>query len=69
MESTEMSVVQYQILVNVEDQYCLWPADLRLPDGWQSVGPKGDKRKCLDYIAEVWLDQRPRTLRETSQAS
>jgi MbtH protein len=54
---------QYQVLRNDEDQYSLWLADLAIPAGWHSVGMRGTKQECTDYVDEVWTDMRPRSLR------
>jgi MbtH protein len=54
----------YTILVNDEEQYCLWLADLEIPAGWRSVGKTGKKAECLDYVNEVWTDMRPLSLRK-----
>jgi MbtH protein len=53
----------YQVVVNHEEQYSIWPADRELPLGWQSAGKTGTKAECLDYIKEVWTDMRPLSLR------
>lgn len=57
----------YQVVVNHEEQYSLWPAYKDIPGGWQAVGPKGLKQECLDYIKEVWTDMRPLSLRQHMQ--
>ncbi|MFI0817469.1 MbtH family protein [Streptomyces sp. NPDC021098] len=59
---------RYQVLRNDEDQYSLWPADLDVPDGWQTVGKEGTKEECSAYVDEVWTDMRPRSLRERMAA-
>jgi MbtH protein len=56
--------VVYDVVVNDEEQYSIWPADSPLPDGWEAVGKRGSKDECLDHIEEVWTDLRPRSLRE-----
>jgi len=53
----------YQVVVNHEEQYALWPAHLPLPDGWRPGGRTGDRQECLEYVAEVWTDLRPLSLR------
>lgn len=52
------------VLVNPEGQYSLWPTFQEIPRGWQEVGPKGDKKTCLDWIQENWTDMRPKSLVE-----
>jgi MbtH protein len=56
--------IQYQVLVNDEEQYSLWPASHEVPAGWRSAGKEGSKQECMDYVDEVWTDMRPRSLRE-----
>lgn len=53
----------YQVVVNHEEQYALWPARLPLPDGWRPGGRIGGRQACLEYVAEVWTDLRPLSLR------
>jgi MbtH protein len=54
----------YRAVVNDEEQYSIWPADRELPLGWREAGRVGTKQECLDYIAEVWTDMRPLSLRK-----
>ena len=49
----------YQVVINHEEQYSLWPKDLQVPTGWKSVGVSGNKQACTRYIEEVWTDLRP----------
>lgn len=58
----------YRAVVNHEEQYSIWPADRDLPLGWRDAGKTGAKRECLDYIAEVWTDMRPLSLRKQMDA-
>jgi MbtH protein len=53
----------YNVVVNHEEQYSIWPADRDLPLGWTAVGKQGLKNECLDYIRQVWTDMRPLSLR------
>ena len=54
----------YRVVVNDEEQYSIWPANRANPTGWRDAGPSGLRAECLAYIAEVWTDMRPRSLRE-----
>ena len=54
----------YQVVVNHEEQYSIWPARKEIPAGWRDAGKQGSKDECLAYIKEVWTDMRPRSLRE-----
>ena len=57
----------YQVVVNHEEQYSIWPADRDLPLGWSAAGKTGTKQECLEYINEVWTDMRPLSLRRKMQ--
>jgi uncharacterized protein YbdZ (MbtH family) len=54
----------YDVVVNHEEQYSIWPAGRDLPRGWDRVGKQGQKAECLSYINEVWTDMRPLSLRK-----
>jgi MbtH protein len=54
----------YQVVINHEEQYSIWPADREPPLGWQMVGKRGLKAECLAYIKDVWTDMRPLSLRQ-----
>jgi MbtH protein len=53
----------YNVVVNHEEQYSIWPADRENAPGWRNVGKSGTKTECLAYIKEVWTDMRPLSLR------
>lgn len=54
-----MSKGMYQVVVNHEEQYSIWPLDKPPQRGWRAVGRRGTKETCLDYIEEVWTDMKP----------
>jgi MbtH protein len=54
----------YDVVINHNEQYSIWPADREEPLGWKRVGKRGPKSECLDYIREVWTDMRPLSLRK-----
>ena len=54
----------YNVVINHEEQYSIWPADRENALGWSDVGKTGAKQDCLDYIEEVWTDMRPLGLRK-----
>jgi MbtH protein len=55
---------EYVVLVNCEEQYSLWLADLEIPKGWREVFARNNKKACLEYVKEVWTDMRPLSLRK-----
>ena len=54
----------YNVVMNHEEQYSIWPAEHENPLGWTTVGKPGPKAECLAYIKEVWTDMRPLSLRK-----
>ena len=56
--------LEYCVVVNHEEQYSIWPVERELPPGWSEAGKRGRKAECLEYIASVWTDMRPKSLRE-----
>ncbi|MGE7888623.1 MbtH family protein [Bacillus cereus] len=56
---------RFQVVVNKEEQYSIWPRELQVPQGWNQTGVKGSKEECLKYIKEHWIDITPKSIRET----
>lgn len=54
----------FNVVINNEEQYSIWPDYKALPLGWSKVGVSGNKKECLDYIENVWTDLRPLSLRK-----
>lgn len=54
----------FEVVVNHEEQYSIWPDYKAIPAGWRAVGKRGKKQECLAYIDEVWTDMRPLSLRK-----
>lgn len=59
-ESTDL----YDVVVNEEEQYSIWPVGRSIPPGWRREVRTGTKDECLRYITEVWTDLRPLSLRK-----
>lgn len=53
----------YNVVVNHEEQYSIWPQDREPPAGWTVAGKGGLRAECLAYIDSVWTDMRPLSLR------
>lgn len=60
--------VVFDVVVNHEEQYSIWPNFKPIPAGWRAVGKSGLKADCLAYIKEVWTDMRPLSLRKQMEA-
>jgi MbtH protein len=65
-ETREQDAV-YEVVVNDEEQYSIWLADRPPPAGWRAVGFRGPRSACLEHVATVWTDMRPRSLREAME--
>jgi MbtH protein len=63
IEDDEDSAI-YNVVINHEEQYSIWPDYRSIPAGWSAVGKTGNKSDCLAYIDEVWTDMRPLSLRK-----
>ncbi|GAK61712.1 putative MbtH-like protein [Candidatus Vecturithrix granuli] len=59
--------ITYNVVVNHEEQYSIWPVEKDMPLGWKAVGKTGSKAECLAYIKEVWTDMRPLSLRKAME--
>lgn len=57
----------WRVVVNLEDQYSIWPYYKAIPSGWSEIGKIGTKEECLNHIKEIWVDMRPRSLREVME--
>jgi MbtH protein len=55
---------EYDVVVNDEEQFSIWPSCKELPRGWRRAGKQGSKQECLAYIDEVWTDMRPLSVRK-----
>ncbi|MQU14127.1 MULTISPECIES: MbtH family protein [unclassified Pseudomonas] len=60
--------ILFQVVVNHEEQYSIWPDYKAIPNCWRAVGKSGLKPECLAYIEEVWTDMRPLSLRQKMDA-
>lgn len=56
----------FRVVINLEDQYSIWPIRKQIPYGWNEVGKIGTKEECLSHIKEVWTDMKPRSLKEAT---
>ncbi|MEU5695233.1 MbtH family protein [Actinosynnema sp. NPDC020468] len=58
-----MTVPEYTVVVNDEEQHSIWPTDRPLPAGWREIGVTGPREECLDRIGRLWPDIRPLSVR------
>ncbi|WP_276199237.1 amino acid adenylation domain-containing protein [Chelatococcus sp. XZ-Ab1] len=52
----------FDVVVNGEGQFSLWPVGRGLPDGWRTAGFSGPRAACLAHVGTVWRDMRPARL-------
>jgi len=62
--SETVDTTVYDVVLNHEEQYSIWPTYKDLPSGWSQAGKQGTKDECLAHIKEVWTDMRPLSLRK-----
>lgn len=63
-----MSTDSFEVVVNHEQQYSIWPCGRPHAPGWHGTGKTGSRDECLAHIAEIWTDQRPLSLRRWMDA-
>ncbi len=62
--ASENTEPRYAVVVNEEEQYSIWRVGRAVPTGWREVGVTGSEQECLTHIEKVWVDMRPKSLRE-----
>lgn len=62
--SWDQEDTEFNVVINHEEQYSIWPTYKDIPKGWSAVGVCGTKKTCLDYIEKTWTDMRPLSLRK-----
>ena len=60
---------EWQVVINAEEQYSVWPVKKSIPQGWRSSEKSGTKKECLEYIDQTWTDMRPLSLRKQMSAA
>lgn len=55
--------LKYTVVINVEEQYAIWPALSDVPKGWSQVGPNGTHEECEAYVEANWTDMTPKSQR------
>ncbi|RMI33630.1 MbtH family protein [Nocardia stercoris] len=59
---------QFCVLINDEEQYCLWPSFADIPNGWLVAFGEDSRDACIEYVEKTWTDMRPKSLREAMAA-
>ena len=63
-EQTPVPAKNFQVVINHEEQYSIWPDGKPIPPKWRATGFSGSKDECLDYVKRVWSDMRPLSVRQ-----
>jgi MbtH protein len=67
-EDDEFEKLPHIVLINHEEQYSLWRADMDIPDGWRQVWGPDTMEACMSWVDKVWTDMRPLSLRKAMEA-
>ena len=59
----------YEVVINHEEQYSLWPAEKTIPNGWRAAGKRDTQAACLEFIRENWTDMTPLSVRQQKTAA
>lgn len=59
---------RYDVVINDEEQYSIWPEFREVPAGWHKTGFSGSKEECAAHVDEKWTDMRPLSLRTAMAA-
>lgn len=54
----------YNVVINHEEQYSIFPAEKPLSKTWKLTDKNGSYQECMDYIEEVWTDMRPLSIQK-----
>lgn len=65
--SSSEAELLYNVVVNDEGQYSVWPTHRAVPPGWREDGFRGSHAECLAHVRQVWTDMRPLSLRRVSE--
>lgn len=57
--------IEYEVVVNDEEQHSIWPAHRTPPEGWRGLGVRGSREDCLAHIDKVWTDITPLSVRRS----
>lgn len=66
-KSNEHGASSWQVVVNDEGQYSIWPDNREVAAGWRSVVRAMSRADCLAYIEREWTDMRPASLRKSME--
>lgn len=66
-EDEELDALPHIVLINHEEQYSLWRADIEIPGGWRQCFGPDTKKACMAWVDKTWTDMRPLSLRKAME--
>ena len=54
----------YRVVANDDERLSLWPLHKDDALGWRDTGIRGTRESCLAEIRKIWVDLRPKRLRD-----
>ena len=66
-EEDELNALPHIVLINHEEQYSLWRADMDIPNGWRQCFGPDSRDSCIAWVDKVWTDMRPLSLRKAME--
>lgn len=48
---------EYNVVINHEEQYSIWPVSLRIPEGWKPTGKRGTKSEIEKQFSQRNLEK------------
>jgi MbtH protein len=58
-DSKNTQATVYEIIVNDEHQYTVWPTRGPLPKGWRHIGKSGTRAELEAFLKEMFVETRP----------
>jgi len=55
---------EYNVVINHEEQYSIWPKEKDLPKSWKPTKISGKLNSCMKYIKRTWTDMRPLSIQK-----
>ncbi|MDP3819887.1 MAG: MbtH family NRPS accessory protein [Burkholderiales bacterium] len=62
MSGTDIPAATHQLIVNDQEQFAVWPATRRVPNGWRPVGRTGTRESLTEYLREILVETLPAPL-------
>lgn len=64
MSTPDAPIRRYDVVINDDGYYSIWPDARELPLGWRREGMNGTEEECVAHVEQVWRGLDPKALRE-----